>query len=107
MDSYVSIKTSSKLKAEEEKGCYCTRLFVRVEAAVLGGELLCHRLCDVVDVAGHLPLGTYHQPQELAPLPVEAELGFEAIARVPAEAAVKLLGPVVVSNPCRSAADGR
>ena len=61
----------------EEEGCYCALLFVRVEAAVLGGELLCHRLGDDVDVVGHLPIGTYHRPQG------------------PIEAAVELLGPVV------------
>ena len=34
----------------EEQGCYRTLLLVRVEAAVLGGELLCHRFGDDVDV---------------------------------------------------------
>ena len=49
-----------------------------------------------VDIVGHLPIGTYHRPQDLAPLPVGAELGFEAAARVPTKAAVEFLGPVVV-----------
>ena len=61
----------------EEEGWYCTLLFVRVEAAVLGGELFFHRFGDGVDVVGHLPIGTYHRPQGPAPLPVGAELGFE------------------------------
>ena len=64
---------------------------------MLGGELLSHRFGDDVDVVGHLPIGTYHRPQDLAPLPVGAELGFEAVARVPTKAAVELLGPVVVA----------
>ena len=63
---------------------------------MLGGELFCHRLGDDVDVVGHLLIGTYHRPQDLAPLPVGAELGFEAVARVPTKASVELLGPVVV-----------
>ena len=63
---------------------------------MLGGELLCHCCGDGVDVVGHLPIGTYHRPQDLAPLPVGVELGFEAVARVPPKAAVELLGPVVV-----------
>jgi hypothetical protein len=29
----------------EKEGCYHALLLVRVEAAVLGGELLCHRFC--------------------------------------------------------------
>ena len=68
----------------------------RAEAAVFGGELLSYRFGDDVDVVGHLPIGTYHRPQDLAPLPVGVELGFEAVARVPPKAAVELLGPVVV-----------
>ena len=40
--------------------------------------------------------GAYHRPQDLAPLPVGVELGFEAVARVPTKAGVELLGPVVV-----------
>ena len=80
----------------EKEGCYHALLLVRVEAAVLGGELLCHRFGDDVDVVGHLPVGAYHRPQDLAPLPVGVELGFEAVARVPTEAGVELLGPVVV-----------
>ena len=80
----------------EEEGCYLALLLVRVEAAVLGGELLSHRFGDDVDVVGHLPIGTYHRPQDLAPLPVGAEFGFEAVARVPTKAVVELL-----------AADGR
>ena len=71
-------------------------LLVRVEAAVFGGELLSHRFGDDVDVVGHLPIGTYHWPQDLAPLPVGADFGFEAVARVPTKAAVELLGPVMV-----------
>ena len=63
---------------------------------MLGGELLCHRLSDDVDVAGHLPVGAYNQPPGPASLPVGAALGVEAVARVPAKAAVELLGPVVV-----------
>ena len=35
-------------------------------------------------------------PQDLAPLPVGAELSFEAVARVPSKAAAELLGPLVV-----------
>ena len=80
----------------EKEGCYHALLLVRVEAAVLGGELLCHRFGDDIDVVGHLPVGAYHRPQDLAPLPVGAELGFEAVARVPTKAGVELLGPVVV-----------
>ena len=80
----------------EEGGFYCTLLLVRVEAAVLGGELLCNCLGDDAGIVGHLPVRTYHRPQDPAPLPVGAELGFEAAARVPTEAAVELLGPVVV-----------
>ena len=34
----------------EEGGCYRALLLVSVEAAVLGGELLCHRFGDDVDV---------------------------------------------------------
>ena len=49
----------------EEEGCYHALFLVRVEAAVLGGELLCHRPSGNVDVVGHLPIGTYHQPQDL------------------------------------------
>ena len=63
---------------------------------MLGGELLCHRFGDEVDGVGRLPVGAYDQPQDLAPLPVGVELGVEAVARVPAKASVKLLGPVVV-----------
>ena len=63
---------------------------------MLGGELICHRFGDDVDVVGHLPIGTYHRPQGLAPLPVGAELGFEAVARIPTKAGVELLSPVVV-----------
>ena len=63
---------------------------------MLGGELLSHRFGDDVDVVGHLPIGTYHRPQDLAPLPVGAEFSFEAVARVPTKAAVELLGPVMV-----------
>ena len=65
----------------EKEGCYHVLLLVRVEAAMLGGELLCHCCGDGVDVVGHLPIGTYHRPQDLAPLPVGVELGFEAVAR--------------------------
>ena len=42
----------------------------KLEATVLGGELLCHRLGDDVDVVGHLPRGTYHRPQDPSPLPI-------------------------------------
>ena len=80
----------------EEEGCCRTLIIVRVESAVLGGELLCHRFGDDVDVIGHLLTGTYHRPQDLAPLPVGAELSFEAVARVPTKAAVEILGPMVV-----------
>ena len=80
----------------EEESCCHPLLLVRVEAAVLGGELLCHRFGDDIDVVGHLPVGAYHRPQDLAPLPVGVELGFEAVARVPTKAGVELLGPVVV-----------
>ena len=52
----------------EKEGCYHALLLVRVEAAVLGGELLCHRFGDDVDVVGHLPVGTSHRPQDLSPL---------------------------------------
>ena len=27
---------------------------------MLGGELLCHRFGDDIDVVGHLPVGAYH-----------------------------------------------
>ena len=80
----------------EEEGCHHPLLLVGVEAAVLGGELLCHRFGDDVDVVGRLPVGAYDQPQDLALVPVGVELGVEAVARVPAKASVKLLGPVVV-----------
>ena len=84
----------------EKEGCCHVLLLVRVDAAVLGGELLCHRFSDDVDVVGHLPVGAYHRPEDLAPLvtplSVGAELGFEAVARVPIKADVELLGPVVV-----------
>ena len=63
---------------------------------MLGGELLCHRFGDDVSVVGHLPMGTYHRPQDLAPLPVGAEFGFGPVARVLTKAAVELLGPVMV-----------
>ena len=56
----------------------------------------CHRFGDDVDVVGRLPVGAYDQPQDRALVPVVVELGVEAVARVPAEASVKLLGPVVV-----------
>ena len=49
----------------EKEGCYHALLLVRVEAAVLGGELLCHRFGDDIDVVGHLPVGAYHRPQDL------------------------------------------
>ena len=49
----------------EKEGCYHALLLVRVEAAVLGGELLCHRFGDDVDVVGRLPVGAYDQPQDL------------------------------------------
>ena len=45
----------------EEEGCYRALLLVRAEAVVLGGELLCHRFGDDVDVIGHLPEGTYNR----------------------------------------------
>ena len=80
----------------EEEGCYQPLLLVGVETAVLGGELLCHRFGDDIDVVGHLSIGTYHRPQDLAPLPVGAEFGFEAAARVPTKTAVEFLGPVMV-----------
>ena len=41
-----------------------------MEAAVLGGELLCHRFGDDVDVVGRLPVGAYDQPQDRALVPV-------------------------------------
>ena len=64
---------------------------------MLGGGLLCHRFGHDVDVVRHLPEGTYNRPQgPPALLSVGAELGFEAAARVPIEAAVELLGPVLV-----------
>ena len=37
-------------KGELEDGCYHALLLVRAEAAVLGGELLCHRFGDDIDV---------------------------------------------------------
>ena len=80
----------------EEEVCHHPLLLVGVEAAVLGGELLCHRFGDDVDVVGRLPEGAYDQPQDPALVPVVVELGVEAVARVPAKASVKLLGPVVV-----------
>ena len=80
----------------EEEGCHHPLLLVGVEATVLGGELLCHRFGDEVDGVGRLPVGAYDQPQDLALVPVGVELGVEAVARVPAKASVKLLGPVVV-----------
>ena len=80
----------------EEGGCYHALLLVGVEAAVLGGELLCHRFGDDVGVVGHLSEGTYDRPQGPALLPVGAVLGIEAAARVPAKAAVKFIDPVVV-----------
>ena len=54
----------------EKEGCYHALLLVRVEAAVLGGELLCHRFGDDIDVVGHLPEGIYNRPQDPALLPV-------------------------------------
>ena len=63
---------------------------------MLGGELLCHRFGDGVGVVGRLPVGAYDQPQDRSLVPVDAELGVEAVARVPAKASVKLLGTVVV-----------
>ena len=56
---------------------------------MLGGELLCHRFGDDVDVVGRLPVGAYDHPQDRAVPPVGAELGVEAVA-------VELLGSVVV-----------
>ena len=80
----------------EEEGFHHPLLLVGVEAAVLGGELLCHRFGDDVDVVGRLPICAYDRPQDHAVPPLGAELGVEAVARVPAKASVKLLGPVVV-----------
>ena len=37
----------------EEEGCYCALLLVGVEAAVLGGELLCHRSSDDANTSSH------------------------------------------------------
>ena len=48
-----------------------TLLLVRAEAAVLGGELLCHRFGDDVDVVGNLPEGTYDRPRTLPFFPYE------------------------------------
>ena len=48
---------------------------------MLGGELLCHRFDDNVDVVGHLPVGAYHRPQGPALVAVGAELRVEAVAR--------------------------
>ena len=49
-----------------------------------------------VDVARHLSEGTYGRPQDPALLPVGAELGIEAVARVPAKAAIEFPDPAVV-----------
>ena len=75
----------------EKEGCYNTLLLVGVEAAVLGGKLLCHRFGDDLDVVG-IFVGTDDRPQDPALLPVGSELGVEAAARVPAEAAVEPFG---------------
>ena len=65
-----------------------------------GGELLCHRSGDDVGAVGHPPEGTDDRPQDPASsldfCSVGAELSVEAAARIPAEAAVEPLGPVVV-----------
>ena len=45
----------------EEEGCHHPLLLVGVEAAVLGGELLCHRFGDEVDGVGRLTVGAYDQ----------------------------------------------
>ena len=57
----------------EEEGCFYALLLVGKEAALFGGELLCHRFGDDIDVIGHLPEGTYNRPQDPALLPVGAE----------------------------------
>ena len=77
----------------EEGGCCSVLFLVRVAAAVLRGELLCQSFGDDVDVVGHLPEGTCNRPQGPALLLVGTELGVEAAAWVPAEAAVERLGP--------------
>ena len=66
----------------EEEGCYHALLLVKVEAAVLGGELFCQRCGDDAGALGHLFEGTYNGPQDPAPLPMGAELGIEAAAQV-------------------------
>ena len=55
-------KPPKSVDLAEKEGCYHVLLLVRVEAAVLGGELLSHRFGDGADVVGHLPIGTYHWP---------------------------------------------
>ena len=37
----------------EKEGCYHALLLVRVEAAVPGGELLCHRFGDFLNIHSH------------------------------------------------------
>ena len=49
----------------EEEGCDHALLLVGVEAAVLGGGLLCHRFGDGSDVVGHLLEGADDRPRAL------------------------------------------
>ena len=46
----------------EDEGCYHPLLLVRVEAAVLGDELLFHRFGADSGVVGRLPIGAYDHP---------------------------------------------